>query len=57
MKKPDFNSYSTAELFDVLENIDDIAHPIEAKEVLTLLLKKTGKSSDEILKEYEGGRI
>ncbi len=54
MSKPDFSAYTTTELFEALESIDDQQYPQRAREIIGLIMQRTQTSREDLIAAYSG---
>ena len=54
MSKPDFSAYTTTELFEALESIDDQQYPQRAREIVELIMQRTQTSREDLIAAYSG---
>lgn len=54
MSEPEFSAYTTTELFEALESIDDQKYPQRTREIVELIMHKTQISRDDLIAAYSG---
>jgi hypothetical protein len=54
MSKPDFSAYTTTELFEALESIDDQQYPERTREIIGLIMQRTQTSKEDLIAAYSG---
>ena len=51
------DNYSLSELFEAFERVDDIAYPEKATSIYSTLLRKSGKSPQQLCQHYQANAL
>lgn len=55
--KYSIDNYSLQELYEVMESIDDLSYPDKALDIYTLLLTKSGKTTEQLRQDYQSNLL